>query len=105
MDLNVTPDLAAFRERACAWLAEHTPNSTRPSDGAELQAFDRAWQRRLFDGGWAGINWPTEFGGAGLSGVQSLIWFEECERAEAPGYGLMTIAQTHAGPILIVRGS
>jgi len=105
MDLDVTPELTAFRERARAWLAENTPKAPRPSQSAEAAAFDRAWQRKLFEGGWAGINWPKEFGGAGLSGVQSLIWFEECERAEAPGYGQMTIAQTHAGPTLIARGS
>ncbi len=24
-----------------------------------MREFDLAWQRTLFDGGWAGINWPT----------------------------------------------
>lgn len=105
MDLDVTPELTEFRERARLWLAANTPKTPRPSHSAEAAAFDRAWQRSLCEGGWAGINWPKAFGGAGLSGVQSLIWFEECERAEAPGYGQMTIAQTHAGPTLIARGS
>ncbi len=105
MNLDLTPELIDFRRRARAWLADNVPKEPRPPSSPETAAFDRAWQRRLFEGGWAGINWPKAFGGAGLSGVQSLIWFEECERAEAPPYGLMTIAQTHAGPTLIARGS
>ncbi|MBX3509727.1 MAG: acyl-CoA dehydrogenase family protein [Hyphomonadaceae bacterium] len=105
MNLEALPDLREFRARARSWLADNTPKSPRPSAGEQAAAFDKAWQRKLFDGGWAGLNWPAEFGGAGLSGVQCLIWFEECERAEAPGYGLMTISQTHAGPTLIARGN
>lgn len=105
MDLVYTPEQVQFRERARSWLADNVPKDKRPADMTEAAAFDRGWQRKLFDGGWAGLNWPQEYGGAGLSGIQSLIWFEECERAGAPAYGLMTIAATHAGPTVIARGT
>jgi alkylation response protein AidB-like acyl-CoA dehydrogenase len=105
MDLEYSPDDIDFRRRACDWLAENVPEEERPSGSEPAAAFDRAWQRRLYDGGWAGLNWPKEYGGAGLTGLQTLIWFEECERANAPGYGLATISLTHAGPTIIARGT
>ncbi|WP_380871678.1 acyl-CoA dehydrogenase [Sphingomonas sp. DBB INV C78] len=105
MDLNYTADDVAFRHAAREWLAVNVPAETRPADVQGGADFDRAWQRRLYDGGWAGVNWPKEYGGLGLSGVRTLIWWEECERASAPGYERSTIALTHAGPTLITRGS
>lgn len=45
----------------------------------------RAWQRHCFASGFAGIDWPTEYGGRGLSAAHASIWFEECaQRAVAP---------------------
>lgn len=105
MNLTENEELRSFRQKAREWLSANVPGETRPSGSHEAALFDRDWQRRLCEGGWAGINWPEAYGGAGLSGVQTLVWFEECERVQAPGYGLMTIAQTHAGPTLIARGS
>lgn len=104
MDLVYTPEQIEFRQRARAWLKDNVPGP-RPSTREEAASYDKAWQRRLYEGGWAGLNWPKEYGGAALTGVQSLIWFEECERANAPAYGLMSIAQTHAGPTLIARAN
>ena len=105
MDLEYSNEEKQFRERARQWLAENVPKEARPQDDVEGAKFDQAWQRRLYDGGFAGINWPTEFGGLGLSGVQQIIWFEELARAGAPSTGAMSIALNHAGPTLIVRGS
>ena len=45
-----------------------------------MREFDPAWQRTLYDGGWAGINWPTEYGGRGLTDIQQMIWYEEFAR-------------------------
>ena len=39
--------------------------STRPRPTAEHFEAGRAWQRELFDGGWAGVAWPREYGGRG----------------------------------------
>ena len=40
----------------------------------------RAWQRQLFDGGWAGISWPAEYGGRGATPAQATIFAEEQAR-------------------------
>ena len=47
---------------------DRTATTTAPSTtGTALRAYDTAWQRRLFDAGYAGINWPKEYGGRGAT--------------------------------------
>ena len=106
MDLRFTDADHDFRARARAWLASHVPNHIRPAHGPETAQFDRNWQRKLFDHGWAGVSWPSEYGGLGLSGLQQVIWYEELARASAPHHiNTMYIGLMHAGPTLIARGS
>ena len=84
MNLDLTAEELAFREEASTWLRENLPTEARPPEGQEMRAFDLAWQRTLFDGGWAGINWPTEYGGRGLTDIQQMIWYEEFAKANPP---------------------
>ncbi len=108
MNLDFTPEEQAFRDEARTWLAEHLPAVARPPEGQEMREFDLAWQRTLFDGGWAGINWPTEFGGRGLSDIQQMIWYEEFARADPPftlNNSCTFVGNNHGGPTLIVNGS
>jgi alkylation response protein AidB-like acyl-CoA dehydrogenase len=105
MDLDWTPEQQAFREALRDWLATNLPAERRPHEPAAAAAFDRAWQRQLFDGGWAGLNWPVEYGGRGLSILQQVIWYEEYVRAGGPPMGFRFVAQNHAGPTLIALGT
>jgi alkylation response protein AidB-like acyl-CoA dehydrogenase len=108
MDLELTEDELSFREEARTWLREHLPTEPRPPEGDEMRAFDLAWQRTLFDGGWAGINWPVEYGGRGLTDIQQMIWYEEFARAEPPftlNNSCTFVANNHGGPTLIVNGT
>ena len=43
-----------------------------------------AWQRRLLEAGYAGIHWPVEHGGRGLSEDHQAAWLVECARAGVP---------------------
>ena len=106
MDLTYSEEDRDFRVRAREWLSSNVPKQRRPAHGAEAAQFDRDWQRKQFEGGWAGVNWPKEYGGLGLTGLQQVIWYEECARAHAPHYINTTyIALMHAGPTIIARGS
>jgi alkylation response protein AidB-like acyl-CoA dehydrogenase len=105
MDLDVAPELAAFRDEVRTWLAGHVPREAQPHEGDAAREFDLAWQRTQFDGGWAGINWPVEYGGRGLSLLQQMIWFEELAWADAPEVGVCFVGLNHAGPTLIARAS
>ena len=106
MDLHFSEADRDFRARARRWLAGHVPNHTRPAHGPEAAQFDRDWQRKLFEHGWAGVAWPSDYGGLGLSGLHQVIWYEELARARAPHHiNTMYIGLMHAGPTVIARGT
>ncbi|MET0449304.1 MAG: acyl-CoA dehydrogenase family protein [Aeromicrobium sp.] len=105
MDLTFTAEDEAFRAEARTWLEENKPTEQRPEDPLEARPFDVAWQRQQFDGGWAGISWPSEYGGRNLSLMEQLIWYEEYARSGAPAVGVCFVGQAHAGPTIIARGS
>ena len=76
-----------FQADAAAWLAAHRDGA--PSDyGAicptHLVDAGLEWQRRLTAAGWAGIHWPTEHGGRGLTPEHNAVWLLECARAGVP---------------------
>jgi len=106
MDLRYSDEDQEFRARARAWLQTNVPSSPRPPHGSAAAEFDRAWQRKLHEHGWAGVAWPKEYGGRGLSTLQQVIWYEERARARAPHHINTTyVALMHAGPTLIARGT
>jgi alkylation response protein AidB-like acyl-CoA dehydrogenase len=105
MDIRFSPKEQHFREECRDWLHAHVPDERRPMDAADAIGFDKAWQRRLFDAGWAGINWPREYGGRGLSIVQQVIWHEEYAKAHAPWIGANFVGVNHGGPTLIMNAS
>ncbi len=102
MRIEISDEEREFRAEARDWLEAHVPKVHRR---AYVRQHDTEWQRTLYDGGWAGINWPKEHGGRGLPPDQLLIWYEECARVHAPHWGCMATALMHAGPTLIVRGT
>lgn len=98
----------AFRRELRAWfgdaLAEQGPPPTE-HDWAARRAYDASWQNRLHEGGYAGMNWPTEFGGRAAPLGHQLVYFEEYARAKAPAPGTMFVGTRHAGPTLIAEGT
>ena len=106
MELNDSSGDRLFREEVREWLLANQPVELRPDDPADQVVYDRAWQRAQFDGGWAGIHWPTEYGGRGLSPTQQVIWCEEYVASGAPlVHDSCWLGQNHAGPTLIVLGT
>ena len=104
MDLNFDVEARTFRDEVRTWLVEHVPREPRPhGDEPDSRDFDLAWQRAQYDGGWAGISWPAEYGGRGLSTIQQLIWYEEYAWADAPWIGACFVGINHGGPTLIAR--
>ena len=107
MNLDLTAEEQEFREEARTWLRDHLPTEERPPEGPEMRAFDLTWQRTLYDGGWAGINWPTEYGGRGLTDIQQMIWYEEFAKANPPftlNNSCTFVGNLHGGPTIIVNG-
>jgi len=97
-----------FRHAVRDWLATAIPDEWR-SFGGHMQSPEalrmrRDWDRRLYDGGYAGLTWPVEYGGRGLGVVEEAIFYEECALAAAPE-GLGRIGRGLAGPIMMAFGS
>lgn len=105
MNIDFSPAETRFREEVRSWLHDNVPKEKQPLDGEEARLFDMAWQKKQYEGGWAGINWPKEYGGRGLGLFEQIIWFEEYARAHAPFIGRCFVGINHGGPTLIVRGS
>ncbi|RHW28582.1 acyl-CoA dehydrogenase [Nocardioides immobilis] len=105
MDLDFTAEQVEFREQVLTWLTEHKPRESRPRDDAGIREYDLAWQRTQWEGGWAGIAWPTEYGGGGLTLLQQLIWYEEYAAQGLPGIDACFVGLNHAGPTVMLRGN
>src|SRR6516164_7583953 len=85
MDLTESDAERAFRAEARVWLAANKPPlPLPPGDTAEGFAVNRAWERTLFEGGWAVVSWPAEYGGRGASLWEWLIFEEEYYAAGLP---------------------
>jgi alkylation response protein AidB-like acyl-CoA dehydrogenase len=63
-----------------------------------------AWERRLGDGGWIGLGWPTLDGGRELPWRQQVIFYEEYARAGAPGR-VGHMGEQLLGPTLLMFGT
>ncbi len=82
------------------------PSEPSPEDGPASRDYVLAWQRAQAAGGWAGIAWPKEVGGRGLSVLEQIVWFEEYARAGAPSpLNASFVGLNHAGPTLIACGT
>ena len=98
--------LEQFRAEARAWLHANIPTHAAPLEGPESRAFVLDWQRRMYEGGWAGLTWPSEFGGRSLTVAQQIVWFEEYARAHAPStHNASFVGLNHAGPTIIACGT
>jgi alkylation response protein AidB-like acyl-CoA dehydrogenase len=115
VDFDDTPEEAAFRAEAAAWLEANAIPKGHPDDfsaGIWSSAYSedtlikraREWQGRLFDGGWAGITWPKEVGGRGGRPIESVIFNQEQARFGV-SVGIFTVAIGMVGPTLLRHGT
>ena len=78
-----------FRNRARAWLAENAPRRGSGDDGGEPGRADiaaqKAFQAKLYDAGFAGITWPKEYGGQGLTDAEQIAFGQEARDYALPG--------------------
>jgi alkylation response protein AidB-like acyl-CoA dehydrogenase len=107
MDLNLSAEERQFSDEFRAWLEANVPKDWpewREKPLEESFPYLRAWQRKLYEGGWAAVSWPKEYGGRSATLMQQAIFWEEMARLEAPpmanslGLGLI-------GPTIIAYGT
>lgn len=108
MDLRYSEAEETFREELRAWLRATLPElppQPGPHDWPARREYDTGWQRRLFEAGYAGINWPEAYGGRGATLTEQLIYLEETTLAGAPYVGVNFVGMMHAGPTLMAEAS
>lgn len=105
MTVDDSSDIADFRREVREWLAEHVP--AEPLEPwTERAGFEqhREWERVLFEGGYAAIDWPSQYGGRDAGLRRSIVFGEEYYRAGAPERinmgGLYLL-----GPVLMQHGT
>ena len=110
-----TAEQTEFRARVRAWHDRHaTPRSFDDlwrvplyvDEARAEESFEngRAWQRTLFEHGWAGLTWPRAYGGGGGEPWQARIFSEVAAGYEEwPGFIGATIAML--GPTLLRHGT
>lgn len=109
MDFNDTPEEAAFRAEARAFLEQHLEpkkgNAIRGRD-ARKQTLEKAkaWQKVKAENQFAQITWPKEIGGRGGTPMQQVIWNQEEANFNAP-IGPFAIGLGMCVPTVIAFGS
>ena len=109
MDFNDTPEEAAFRAEARAFLDKHltlkSANKIASSrDRVKLLDKAKQWQATKAKAGYAKITWPKEMGGYGGTAMQQVIWNQEEARYDAPT-GPFAIGLGMCIPTVIAFGS
>lgn len=111
MDFRKTPEQKEFQQELQHWLKENLPDGwlegerNIPEEGdPEREDFLRNWQRTLYEGGWAGIQWPEEYGGQGASLMEAEIYQEEMARVDSPPQ-INMLGITLVGPTIMQLGT
>jgi alkylation response protein AidB-like acyl-CoA dehydrogenase len=88
-DAGVSVSVEDFQAQAQAWLAANAKDAPRDYGAIcppDLIEHGIAWQKQIFAAGFAGIHWPVEYGGRGLSLEHNGVWMLECARAGVPPF-------------------
>ena len=107
MDFNDTPEEAAFRAEARAFLEKHLkPKGSAPASRDRVNMLEKAkaWQKTKAENKFAQITWPEEWGGRGGTAMQSVIWGQEESKFDAPT-GPFAIGLGMCVPTVIAFGS
>jgi alkylation response protein AidB-like acyl-CoA dehydrogenase len=114
MNFDDTPQEAAFRAEAKAWIAANAPKQYEAElskssvgrirlQGGDLVDVAKTWQKKKSDAGWACLHWPKEYGGRGATPIEKVIW-----QQEEGVYGKLTqpfqIGEGMCGPTVMAYG-
>ena len=109
MNIKFSEELEKYRAEAINWLTFALPKwwhnfEERVSDKKRYEEVQKNWDQKLFEGGYAGISWPKEYGGQGESVLKEMIFEEEAGRIDAPrGYNFL--GKILLGPTLLTYGT
>jgi alkylation response protein AidB-like acyl-CoA dehydrogenase len=116
-DVEAKKSVDEFRERARSWLEGNLPKRDGTLQRRHVDYYtesvldhNREIQRLLFEAGFAGITWPTEYGGLGLTAAHQAAFLGEAKGYELPDFGVLggttfdvciPTMLAHAQPVLL----
>jgi alkylation response protein AidB-like acyl-CoA dehydrogenase len=115
MNFDDTPQEAAFRAQAKAWIAANAPrqyeDELRKAALGRIQLrtgnileVAKAWQKKKADAGWAVPHWPKDYGGRGATPIERVIWQQE-EGVFGKLGALFIIGHGMCGPTMMAYAS
>jgi alkylation response protein AidB-like acyl-CoA dehydrogenase len=115
MDIDLGPELSAFREEMRDWIEEHRLDGLVDLDeralyfsgmglsGRAAEAL-QVWTERLLQARLICPQWPAEVGGRALRGLHMAVLNEEFHRARVPRV-TRGMGESLVGPSIIVHGT
>lgn len=106
MHVTFTEEELAFRHEVREFFRNEIPQDIHDmqAQNVELEPQDQIrFQKALFDKGWAGYNWPVEYGGTGWSLVQKYIFQTEMANADVPVFIPFGVGMV--GPVIYTFGT
>ena len=106
MNVTLSADELAFRDEVRAFFRDGIPEDIRrkQEQGVILDREDHIrFQKLLAKKGWAGVNWPVEYGGTGWTPVQKYLFATEMAEADAPD--IVPFGLSMVGPVIYTFGN
>ncbi len=108
MDLAFSQEDFEFQQEVRDWINENYPEEMRKrsarTPGGSLSKEDYVyWQQALYENGWAGVNWPKEYGGPEFTPTQRYLYDLEMAAAGTPG--VIPFGQNMVAPVIMKFGT
>tara|TARA_X000000950_G_scaffold26878_2_gene28881 strand:- start:742 stop:1917 length:1176 start_codon:yes stop_codon:yes gene_type:complete len=106
MDINFSDADNQFRQEVKDYLDNKYPKHVKEkqNNGEQLTKQDMIdYHKSLYEQGWAGYNWPVEYGGTGWSPTQIYIFQEELGYANTPT--ILPFGLNMVGPVIYTFGN
>jgi alkylation response protein AidB-like acyl-CoA dehydrogenase len=90
MDFDYPPQADVYRTKVRAFLDANLPKDWKgigALNHKDAAAWTEDWREKLSKNGLLALTWPKEYGGQGLSHVESLVLAEEFALSGVPGGG------------------
>jgi len=108
VDFAFSEDDRQFQAEVREWLQQAWPEEMRERQArSALEKLSKddivRWQQKLAEKGWAAVDWPVEYGGAGFTASQNYIF--DLERARVGAPGVIPFGMTMVAPVIMKFGT
>ena len=105
MDFHLDPEQAAFQSEVATFIEQDLPAGWQREHTtvAEQMEVERAVMRALSARRWLALPWPKEYGGAGATAIEQMIFNEQMAYHGVPGTVNMGVAWV--GPVVMLYGT